>query len=194
VAGVVTDDTRTLSVKYQSVTQYELFGSYIGNPTSKSVTVLTGNLPQRIVCAQPGVEDQWNMPFFFGDNRGMFYVTPWQGWVGIDRCTGFGLNPAAYTSVTNLATGGIPSLVVPLGPPQPDPGLQVAATGIDATIAGAAVNSGALRAVIGGGTNIAFQGRSVGVNSSVAVAPAPSAEVNQVGPADANQLELQGGE
>jgi Neuraminidase-like domain/Salmonella virulence plasmid 28.1kDa A protein len=171
IAEVGTDgSTQTLSVTYASP-------GILGLLRSHDVTVLTGQLPQRIVCAQPGVQDQSTMPFFFGDSRGSFYVKPWQGWVGINRYNGFGLTAiASLGSLGDIAANAIPSLVVPFGPPQPDPPLEVSASGIDASIAGGAVSSGALRAVIGGGTNITFQGRSIGVNGSVALGQAANAD------------------
>lgn len=166
--------TNPLSVSYANLGQ-QIFAPAL---SFDQVHVVSGDLPQRMVCAQPDVTDQWPTPFFFGDNRGMFYVTPSQAWVSVGRYEGFGLSYSYSANVDTVSLGAnaIRPLVVATGPPQPDPSLQVTTTGIDSTLAAAAVSSGTLRAVIGGGTNVAFQGRIIGVNSSSVAAQAPATE------------------
>jgi hypothetical protein len=181
VASATTSAGQSLTVTYGSQGPFSIFGGL----QTQAVSVVTGRLPQRIVAAQPSVDDQWTMPFFFGDGRSSFYVTPSQRWVPINIFTGFGVSPiVGLGSSLNIGANAIPPLVVPVGPRQPDPPLEVTSSGIDASIGEAAVQAGGLKAVIGGGTNVTFQGRSIGVNSSF--------QLNQALTTNGNRADVQG--
>jgi hypothetical protein len=149
-------------------------------PGGTAQTILTGELPQAIATAQSDVDNQWYMPFFFGDSRSVFYVTPSFSfsWAGAGKYhSGFSWWQTAST--TKAAGSTIPPLVVRRGPAQPDAPVQITG-GIGSTsIAQHAVAAGGLRAVIGGGAAVAFQGRSIGVTGSMAAFPSATTRTSQ---------------
>jgi hypothetical protein len=162
---------RALTVEYQTETSE----GQIPYPVDvDSAIIVMGGLPQKIVDAQPTVSQPWDMPFFFGDSRSVFYVTCGEWVIPIIDWGGFGVwHMAAPADGANLAVQ-IPPLVVVDGPVQPDPPPEVSATVVDPAVAAAAVSAGAARAVIAGGGAVAFDGRNVSVTGSTG-APAEKA-------------------
>jgi hypothetical protein len=159
-----------------------LYAANLATPGSpgfdQSRTMLVGRLPQDIVTTQSDVDDQWYMPFFFGDSRRVFYVTPSLSWESLGRSvefSGFALSPRPASAAKDAA-GAIPPLVVHQGPAQPGAPAGITAGPVSASIAHSAVTADGLRAVIGGGTAITFQGRSIGVTGSVAATPQATTE------------------
>jgi hypothetical protein len=150
---------------------------YWSPPVFSDVQVLDGYLPQQVVDAQPCVDDQTTMPFFFGDSRGTFYVTPGEIVVPVRWYDGFGLAnlPTRAPSAGTIAYQvSVPNMVVPLGPPQPDPPLEILSVGVDLVSAQDAVAGGSLKAVIPANTAVTFQGRSIGVTGSTAAGQDPA--------------------
>lgn len=134
---------------------------------SATIEVLTGELPQTIVPAQPDVVDQTPLPFFFGDARSVFYVTSRLVYPELATFRGFGIRPVAIASVS------IPQMVVPTGPMQPDLPISIAATNVTRAAAAATVASGELRSAIDGGTNVSYGDRSVGITGSTSTPSDP---------------------
>jgi hypothetical protein len=157
----------TLTINYDTVPNTGQFGL---QKVVETLTVLTGNLPAKVELAQPDVANQWWMPFFFGDPRSVFYVTSSQPWVPIGIFNGFGLTETQLSAMDKTADTISPIVVTP-APPQPDPGVQASNVTIDGSLAHSAVTSGAMRAVIGGGSPILFGSRSIGINGSTDAAP-----------------------
>ncbi len=140
-----------------------------GNPTGfaylnglNQLQILTGSLPQSIEAAQPDVDNQWNMPFFFGDAKRVFYVTQSEETIFFRTYEGFGLSNV----VVDGSAVKLPSLV--LAQPVTPPGLSTGP--VDSIVSTAAaqtvVSSGALRLAIGGGTSIDFQGKAIAITGS----------------------------
>jgi len=95
----------------------------------------------------------------------------------LDEFSGFGLSPR-LASTTKDAVGGIPPLVVRHGPAQPGAPVEITADVVSTSIAPRAVTADGLRAVIGGGAAITFQGRSIGMTGSVAATQQTTTETD----------------
>ena len=136
------------------------------NSSSSVVPIVTGGLPQDIATAQANVPDQSLMPFFFGDSRSVFYVTCGSIPISITGPnSGFGSSPSLARTTTGAAST-IPPIVARRGPAQPDAPAEVTVGLVSTSAARRAVAADGLRTVIGGGTAITFQGRSIGVTGS----------------------------
>lgn len=151
--------------------------NYWSPPVFSDVQVLDGYLPQQVVDAQPCVDDQTTMPFFFRDTRGSFYVTPGQITVPLRWYDGFGLGNTQFRDPSADGISyqvSVPNMVVPVGPPQPDPPVEILSAGVDPASAQDAVAGGSLKAVIPANTAVTFQGRSIGVTGSTEAKQAPA--------------------
>ncbi|HXA29002.1 MAG TPA: neuraminidase-like domain-containing protein [Candidatus Angelobacter sp.] len=130
------------------------------------VDVLTGHLPQRAVPAQPLDIDQWDMPFFFGDVRNVFYVTSDASVILIDRYRGYGLWEKAPLGIGDVVQ--IPPVVGPQRVPPGDPVEKLPIEMGDPVAAQQVIAQG-MRAVIADPASLSFQGRDIGATGSVAV-------------------------
>jgi hypothetical protein len=161
--------TRGLSPAVTASSPQVLRAEYKSSLThTADVDVLTGHLPQRAVPAQPLDIDQWNMPFFFGDVRNVFYVTSDASVILIDRYRGYGLWEKAPLGIGDVVQ--IPPVVV--GPQRVPPGDPVEKLPIglgDPAAAQQVIAQQGMKAVIADPSSLSFQGRDIGATGSVAV-------------------------
>jgi hypothetical protein len=172
---------QTLTVTYGSPT--DIFNSMTSGSGGTTQTILAGKLPQAITIAQSDIDDQWYMPFFFGDARNVFYVTPSFSsfsWGDFEPGSS-GFKWWQTASTTTPAVSAIPSLVVHQGPAQPGAPVQITGGKVSGSIAQRAVTAGGLRAVIGGGAAVTFHGRGIGVTGGVAAIPSAATKTNPGG-------------
>ncbi len=157
----------TLQAQY-GTSAYGSLGAALGFDFlgSTPFDILTGKYPQTVRPSQPGVDSQWQMPFFFEDSRNAFYVTTSTRLVTFGGYRGYGLvagsGSAAFSSRVK-----IPNIVVAKGPVQPgDPIDFTRILGDPDTAQNAFADSAGMHAVIGSGATLMFQGREIGATGS----------------------------
>jgi hypothetical protein len=124
--------------------------------------ILSGLLPQSVELSQPDVNNQWGMPFFFGDAKRVFYVTQSQETLYFNRYQGFGIsNVLVDGTAVNLPSAVLAQPADQVGPPV-GPGGPVVST----SAAESVVNSGTLRLALGGGVPVDFQGKPIAITGS----------------------------
>jgi hypothetical protein len=151
---------------------WQLWGYY--GTYQNQVAILTGPLPQSVELSQPDVNNQWGMPFFFGDAKGVFYVAQSQETQHFYSYPGFG----ASTVLVDGTAVNLPASVVPQ-PVALAPSVGPGDTVVSTSAAQNVVNSGTLRLAIGGGTSVSFQGKPIAITGSVPTAELPAATTEE---------------
>lgn len=161
---------RALEVEYGQRGYFGLWFTPSHYKTLSDVDVLTGSVPQGAVPAQPLSLDQWDMPFFFRDVRNVFYVRTGARIITLDHFGGFGVDQVAPAGILDRAKS-IPPIHGPFKPvPPSDPVEATQGLADPAEAQRMVAGSDQMRAVIGAGDMVSFDGRVIGATGSVASA------------------------
>jgi hypothetical protein len=140
-----------------------------GGPAYKN-DVISFNWGPRYVEPQPGVPNEWDAPFFFEDRQNVFYVTTSEGYVWFSGSTGFGiLSTTLQGSITEL-----PSLVLQQEPHPLNKGDPILAAGdrgqtAPFVVQAALLQAPTIRAALGSGLAVSYQGRQIGMTQSSSI-------------------------